>query len=225
MKKRELASGSKLLWTAEGSHCGKPRSRNTRAALVSSPLGVALSKTLDSPGLGKKYLNQEHQSKATLLTRAKNPNALTVLRQAFSFNHLIEESRLRLHKNLLTTISQTAVCHWTQSLLWMSSVLLEEIWLGILFMGHKCENDLLIPWYLTSSLSKSVPGKQNFIALLQGSWIEPRGSLAYDLSHVLLKLIKLFPCFILDNKVKSEYKRQKATCKKSYQKTPKKSND
>ena len=206
MKKRELASSSKLVQTAEGSHRGKTRSCNTRAALVSSPLGVALSKGLDSTGLGKKYLDQEHQPKATLPTRAQNPNALTALRQVFSFNHLIEESRLRLHKNPLTTISQAAVCRWTQSPLWMASVLLEEIWLGILFMGHKCENDLLIPWYLTSSLPKSVPGKQNFIALSQDSWIEPRGSLAYDLSHVLLKLIKLFPCFILDNKVKSEYK-------------------
>ena len=170
MKKRELASSSKLVQTAEGSHRGKIRSRNTWAA--SSPLVVALSKALDSIGLGKKYLDQEHQSKATLLTRAQNPNALTVLRQAFSFNHLIEESRLRLHKNPLTTISQAVVCRWTQSLLWMSSVLLEEIWPGILFMGHKCENDLLIPWHLTSSLPKSLPGKQNFIALSQDSWIE-----------------------------------------------------
>ena len=107
MKKRELASSSKLIQTAEGRHRGKTRSRNTWAALVSSPLGIALSKTFDSTGLGKKYLDQEHQSKAIILTRAQNPNTHTVLGQAFSFNHLIEGSSLCVYKNLLTIVSQT----------------------------------------------------------------------------------------------------------------------
>ena len=225
MKKTELASSSKLIQTAEGRHRGKTRSRNTWSALVPSPLGIALSKTLNSTGIGKKYLDQEHQSKATILQGHRTcththysgrPSALiTSLKKAVYV--YIKIYWLLPHR-------QTVVCHWTQSLLWMSSMLREEIWLGILSMGHKCE-DLLIPWYLTSSLPKNVPGKQNFIALSQDSWIEPRGSLAYDLSHVLFKLTELFPCFILDNKVKSDYKPQKATCKKSYQKTPKKSND
>lgn len=227
MKKRELASSSKLIQTAEGYHRGKTRSLNTWAALVSSPLGIALSKRHSAAlGLEKntwtKNTSQKLQSWQGQRTRTHTqdsgrPSALiTSLKKAVYV--YIKIYWLLSHR-------QTVVCHWTQRLLWMSSMLLEEIGLGILSMGHKCEDDLLIPWYLTSSLPKSAPGKQNFIALSQDSWIEPRGSLAYDLSHVLFKLIELFPCFILDNKVKSEYKPQKATCKNSYQKPPKKSND